>query len=502
MPDSRAGDYPTSEPLSVVVIGASGDLALKKIFPALFALYMQDLLPERFHIFGFARTAMDDGAFRAAVSKHLTCRYTADGNCHEEIASFLQRCYYVAGQYDSADSFLNLYAVMHGFEGEGRANRMYYMSIPPFLFDDVARAVGDAGLVSCGGGPGWSRAVIEKPFGQDRASSDELVSGMAQIFVEDQTYRIDHYLGKEVVQNLLVLRLANLIFEPLWNRTWIENVHIQWKEDIGVETRAGYFDQYGIIRDVMQNHLLQMLSLIAMEPPVNFEARHISNEKAKVLSSIAPLTLDRLVVGQYEAATYQGQARRGYLEEKDIPADSVTPTFAGAVLHINNQRWAGVPFLLTAGKGLDGHLAEIRLRFRQVPGEMFRRFEENLESNELVIRIQPDAAIYFCIVNKAPGLEMKLVQTTLNLRYESAFKEKIPDAYESLLLDVIQGDRSLFIRKDELAAAWDIFTPVLHELEEQRIQPERYGFGTRGPERASALAAQFGFWQKGGDDGC
>lgn len=485
-----------TEPLSIVVIGASGDLARKKIFPALFALYMQRLLPPNFHIVGFARSHMDDASFRAALSETLTCRYS-DGECSEQIEQFLGRCSYVAGQYDSREDFLNLYAAMRSIEGDGVANRMYYMAIPPFLFHDVARAIGDAGLVSCGHVPGWSRAVIEKPFGHDRESSDELVQGMAQIFVEDQTFRIDHYLGKEIVQNLLVLRFANLIFEPLWNRNWVENVEIQWKEDIGVEERSGYFEQYGIIRDVVQNHLLQMLALTAMEPPVNFEARHISNEKAKVLSCIAPLTLEDLVVGQYGAATYKGTERRAYRQEHGIAPDSRTPTFAAAVLHIENQRWAGVPFYLSAGKGLDGHLAEIRIRFRRVPGDMFRRFHENLAPNELVIRVQPDAAIYVGITNKAPGLEMKLVETTLNLRYEAAFTEKIPDAYESLLLDVIRGDRSLFIRRDELAAAWDIFTPVLHELEQRQIAPQPYEFGSRGPVQAAQLAARYGFPREG-----
>jgi len=479
-------------PLGIIVLGASGDLARKKVIPALFALYCQDFLPQNFRVFGFARHPMTCDEFRNRITEHLTCRHVPGHACATYMDEFLSRCFYVQGQYGARDAFVDLYARMRTEEGDGPANRMFYMAIPPFLFLDVARALGDAGLVSCAPGPGWSRTVIEKPFGRDRRSSDELAAQMGQVFTEDQTFRIDHYLGKEIVQNLLVLRFANLIFGPIWNRSAIDHVKISWKEDFGIEERGGYFDEYGIMRDVMQNHLLQILALVAMEQPARFDAKHIRDEKVSILRSIPALTLDDLVLGQYRRATYKGEQHPSYTEEAGVPPGSRTPTFASAVLHINNARWDGVPFQIAAGKALDDRLTEIRIRFRHVPDTLFQSPGSPLPANELVIRVQPDEAIFFTIINKAPGIEMNLVETALNLRYESAFGTKIPDAYECLLLDVIRGDRALFIRSDELAAAWDIFTPVLHEIEKRRVAPEPYEFGGKGPAKAVELAARYG----------
>lgn len=480
-------DLAPDVPLSIIVVGASGDLARKKIFPALFALYCQGFLPKAFHVVGFARSPMSDEEFRTFITAQLTCRYAPGVSCAQYMDEFLARCIYASGAYDSADAFLGLYERIRPLEGSGPANRMYYMAIPPFLFLDVARAIGNAGLVNCDEGPGWSRAVIEKPFGSDRASSDELVAGMAQVFSEEQTFRIDHYLGKEVIQNLLILRFANSIFAPLWNRNCVESVTIAWKEDIGVAGRGGYFDRYGIVRDVMQNHLLQILALTAMEPPSEFDARHIRNEKVRVLQHIRPVALDEIALGQYRAATYKGEAYPSYTDEAGIPKDSRTPTYAAAVLHIDNDRWRGVPFYVCSGKGVDERLTEIRMRFRPVADATFREAADKLGNNELVIRVQPDEDIRVKILNKAPGLEMKLVETALDLRYASTFDTLIPDAYECLLLDVIRGDKSLFIRWDELAAAWDIFTPALHELETTGVVPEPYDFGSRGPANALEL---------------
>lgn len=479
-------------PLSIIVIGASGDLARKKVLPALFALYCQHFLPEPFHVFGFARRPMTPEGFRELIMEHLTCRYTPGASCAEYMAGFLSRCFYVSGEYGSADALLDLYQGMRAVEGPGPVNRIYYMAIPPFLFLDVARALGGAGLVNCDGGPGWSRAVIEKPFGRDRESSDQLVVSMGQVFTEEQTFRIDHYLGKEIVQNLLVLRFANLVFDPIWNRRYIDHVEISWKEDLGMGDRGGYFDHYGIVRDVMQNHLLQILALIAMEQPGSLDPRRVRDAKVNVLQSIPPLTVDDLVLGQYRAATYRGVRYPAYVEEDAVSRDSKTPTFAAAVLRINNSRWDGVPFFVSAGKGLDDHITQIRIRFRPVPGSLFEGLTGSLPSNEFVIRVQPDEGINFLINNKAPGLEMKLVRSALDLRYAAAFDAPIPDAYECLLLDVIRGDRSLFIRWDELAAAWDVFTPVLREIEARDVVPEPYDFGGQGPAKAVDLARKYG----------
>lgn len=481
-----------SHPLAVVVIGASGDLALKKIYPALFALFCQDLLPKTFHIVGFARSEMGQDAFRTRVEEKLTCRYVPGQKCDELMRDFLSRCSYVSGQYDQSESYQQLHAELLKVDPEHKENRVFYMAIPPFLFLDVAHALRDAELVSGSSEKNWSRVVIEKPFGSDRESSDALTHSMCQVFNEEQTYRIDHYLGKEVIQNLLVLRFANLIFDPLWNRDHIKNVRITWTENLSLEGRAGYFDQYGIMRDVMQNHLLQMLALVAMEQPVALHSSYVRDEKVKALRAVAPLGLDDLVVAQYTAGAAGGKQHFGYLEEKGTPPDSITPTYAAAVLKVKNRRWDGVPFLIRAGKGMDDSKTEIRIRFREVPGNIFADAAAKLPSNELVITVQPDAGLTLRIVNRVPGLGIRLDETKLDLRYASAFEGVMPDAYESLILDVFQGDKSLFIRADELEAAWDIFTPALHALEARRAKPETYAFGSGGPEAADALAARYG----------
>ncbi len=467
--------------LSIIVVGASGDLARRKTYPALFALYCQGYLPDHFQIFGFARSRYSDTDFRNKISENLTCRYSPDGQCDLRIREFLDRCHYVTGSYDSTESFLDLFVAMRSAENNEPANRLFYLAIPPSIFLDVAHAIGNAGLVACSGGEPWSRVIIEKPFGRDRESSDALTRAMAEVFIEEQTFRIDHYLGKEVIQNLLVLRFANLIFEPIWNHNFIRRVRIDWKEDLGLGGRGGYFDQYGIIRDVMQNHLLQILALVAMEPPRQLDATCIAAEKVKALRSIEPLTLDDLVVGQFVGSSRDGTSVPGYRDDPTVPNDSPTPTYAAARLAVNNERWQGVPFLVTAGKGLDTRLTEIRIQFREVPANLFCHVGACPLANELVIRVQPDESIYLSLVHKVPGMDMKLVTRNLDLQYKAAFSELIPDAYESLILDVIQGDHSLFIRSDELQAAWDVFSPVLHTLEQEAITPEPYPFGSTGP---------------------
>lgn len=479
--------------LSIVVVGASGDLARKKLFPALFALYCQGLLPPSFTVFGFARTAFTDAEFRAKISENLACRYAPGASCAERMSEFLKRCRYVTGEYGSRDAFLDLFAAMQAGEGGAAVNRIFYLAIPPAVIMDVARAIGDAGLVSCEPDRPWSRVVIEKPFGRDRQSSDLLASELVKVFSEAQTFRIDHYLGKEMVQNLMVLRFANLIFEPLWNRNFVQNVQICWKEDIGVMGRGGYFDSAGIIRDVVQNHLLQMVALVAMEPPARFESHSIRNEKVRVLQCIAPVGRDDAVIGQYTASERGGGMRSAnYRDDAAVAPDSITPTFAAVALRVKNPRWEGVPFLIRAGKALDGRMTEIRILFREVPGNLFCKYGGCPAANELVIRVQPDEAVHFRIVNKIPGLGLKIEPRNLDLSYQSAFKQEIPEAYESLLLDVIRGEKSLFIRNDELAAAWDIFTPLLHTLERERVVPEPYEFGGGGPAAAEALAARHG----------
>ena len=390
----------SADSLDIVVVGASGDLARKKIFPALFALYCQRLIPEPFHLFGFARSQFSDAEFREAIAEHLTCRYSPEGQCDLRVREFLDRCTYVSGSYGSPDSFLDLYAKMRDVGQAAAANRLFYLAIPPSVFLDVARAIGDAGFVACGQEGPWSRVVIEKPFGRDRETSDALTRALAEVFAESQTYRIDHYLGKEVIQNLMVLRFANLVFEPIWHREYIQSVQIFWKEDLSLEGRGGYFDEYGIIRDVMQNHLVQILALVAMEPPLRLDATCIAAAKVEALRSVAPLGFENLVIGQYQAAEKDGRLFPAYVDDDTVPNDSLTPTFAAASLAIHTPRWEGVPFTVLAGKGLDARVTEIRIRFRDVPDNMFCKSDTCPEPNEIVIRVQPDEAIHLSMTTR------------------------------------------------------------------------------------------------------
>ncbi|XP_052206008.1 glucose-6-phosphate 1-dehydrogenase, chloroplastic-like isoform X2 [Diospyros lotus] len=476
--------------VSITVVGASGDLAKKKIFPALFALYYEDFLPKHFTVFGYARSKMTDAELRNMVSRTLTCRIDKRENCDEKMDQFLKRCFYHSGQYDSQDNFAELDKKLKEHEGSRTSNRLFYLSIPPNIFTDAVKCAS----LSASSTNGWTRVIVEKPFGRDSESSAALTRALKQYLEEDQIFRIDHYLGKELVENLSVLRFSNLIFEPLWSRQYIRNVQFIFSEDFGTEGRGGYFDNYGIIRDIMQNHLLQMLAIFAMETPVSLDAEDIRNEKVKVLRSMRPLQLENVVIGQYKSHTKGGVTYPGYIDDNTVPKGSLTPTFAAAALFIDNARWDGVPFLMKAGKALHNKRAEIRVQFRHVPGNLYNRnFGTDLDqaTNELVIRVQPDEAIYLKINNKVPGLCMRLDRSNLNLLYAARYSKEIPDAYERLLLDAIEGERRLFIRSDELDAAWSLFTPVLKELEEKKIIPEYYPYGSRGPVGAHYLAAKY-----------
>ncbi|MCA1900877.1 MAG: glucose-6-phosphate dehydrogenase [Candidatus Hydrogenedens sp.] len=477
--------------LTVVVIGASGDLSLRKIFPAFYALFAKKLLPQKFRIIGFARTDMNNESFREKIRAFLL----SQAHNTQDIDEFLTRCFYCRGNYDEYQDYEKIGKLIKELEEGKLSNKIYYLAIPPFLFLTVSNALAHSNLIHSQGEDVWTRVVVEKPFGRDRESSDELTSGLQKVFREEQVYRIDHYLAKEVIQNLMVLRFANLILEPLWNRQYIQNVRISWMEDIGIEGRGGYFDEYGIIRDVMQNHLLQMVALVAMEQPIKLEADYIRDEKVKVLRCISPITLSQLVIGQYGPGILQCkkcEVKHGYREEEGVPKDSITPTYAAVSLFVKNRRWDGVPFLLRAGKGLSKRMTEIKIQYREVPGNIFTETAPQLLPNELIIRVQPDAMIALRIVNKIPGLSLVLGESNLDLSYESAFVTPVPDAYELLLLDIIRGDKSLFIRSDELEAAWDIFSPVLHEMEKKRIQPVIYPFGLDGPYTADLLASKYG----------
>jgi glucose-6-phosphate 1-dehydrogenase len=329
---------------------------------------------------------------------------------------------------------------------------------------------------------GWTRVIVEKPFGKDLDSSEALSSELGSLFSEDQLYRIDHYLGKELVQNMLVMRFANRCFVPIWNRDNIANVQIVFKEDFGTEGRGGYFDEYGIIRDIIQNHLMQVLCLVTMEKPVSLDPEYIRDEKVKVLRCIEPIKIEDVVIGQYE----------GYKDDPTVPNDSVTPTFATVVLRINNERWDGVPFIMRAGKALDSRKAEVRVQFKDVPGDIFKC--KNKGPNEFVMRLQPDEAMYMKLTMKDPGLDMDTTLSELDMSYASRYHDVvIPEAYERLILDTIRGDQQNFVRRDELQVAWKIFTPLLHLIDARKLPLISYKQGSRGPAESDDLNARLGY---------
>lgn len=457
----------SSIPISIVIVGASGDLTRKKLLPALFSLFCSDLLPEHFQVVGFARSSLSDEEFRSQVAETLTCRFEPEpSECDLKAKLFLKRCHYHAGQYTSAADFRALGRRLTELNGPA-ANRLFYMAIPPGVFLDTARSIREAGLAEDHDDT-WSRVVIEKPFGRDTESSAELTDALGEIFSETQTYRIDHYLGKEVIQNLLVLRFGNRILEPIWNREHIESVSISFSEDIGAEGRAGYFDRFGIIRDVVQNHLLQTLALVAMEQPIALSPVEIAWEKDRALRATRPMSVDNTLIGQYT----------GYRDDPEVPDGSLTETFVRTTLYVDTPRWYGVPFVVTAGKALDTRKTEILVHFRELPCSLF----PGVTANTLRIRIQPNEAIELQLNNKKPGMRLESAPVSFNMLYNQQFDTTLPEAYERLLLDVIRGDRSLFIQRHELAAAWEVVTPYLKHAESKGIAPREYPYGSSGPE--------------------
>ncbi|KAJ8509323.1 hypothetical protein ONZ45_g8494 [Pleurotus djamor] len=471
----------------IIVLGASGDLAKKKTFPALFALYRQKFLPRDVKIVGYARTKMDPDEFHKREISYI--KNQDDPEIAEAVKEFKAISTYISGSYDDGSSFDILNKHLEDIEAKYQTkerNRLFYLALPPSVFIPVAKNIKEHCYIPSSG---VNRIIVEKPFGKDLDSSRELLGALKQYWTEDETFRIDHYLGKEMVKNLLVLRFANVALGASWDKNSISNVQITFKEPFGTEGRGGYFDEFGIIRDILQNHLLQVLTILTMERPVSFAAEDIRDEKVKVLRAIPPIQPEDCLLGQYVSAN----GKPGYLDDDTVPPNSVCPTYAATTLFIHNPRWEGVPFILKAGKALNEAKVEIRIQYKDVTQGIFK----DISRNELVIRVQPSEAVYMKLNAKIPGFYTRALPIEMDLTYKRRFTEtKIPEAYEALILDALKGDHSNFVRNDELDYAWKIFTPILHWIDGktgQRPRPVNYPYGARGPKELDPFIQKYGY---------
>ncbi len=483
-------------PTVVVIFGASGDLTARKLIPAVFNLSFDNLLPADFYLVGYGRKAIPDDEFRTMAGDAIKefSRRELNSDVWNRVAA---NTTYVAGGYDERAAFDRLAQHISAIEKKlGReVQSLFYISTPPSVFAPILLNLGASGLAAKYlGQPHHSKVIVEKPFGKDLASARELNATIRSVFQEHQVYRIDHYLGKETVQDLLVQRFANAIFEPLWNRNFIESVQITVAEEVGVGTRGGYYEQSGALRDMIQNHTMQLLALTAMEPPVSLDAEAVRDEKVKVLKAIQPLRLGSggdVARAQYAAGMVGGKLAKGYLEEEGINPQSATETYAGVRLSINNWRWQGVPFYLRSGKRLARRVSEIAIQFKRPPGTLFAGSDRyDIAANTLAFQIQPDEGLSLVLNGKVPGLETRMQPVKMNFRYSTTFGSNTPEAYERLVLDAMIGDGTLFIRGDEAETSWALYTPVLEAWAAAgRHGIDTYPAGSWGPRSADELLA-------------
>jgi glucose-6-phosphate 1-dehydrogenase len=469
-------------PTTIIIFGASGDLTQRKLIPSLFNLCRKGRMPKVFRIVGFGGTAYTDEQFRAhlrdGADKFSSFEFTDD-----EWAVFAPNLFYQQGKYADAGDYTKLNEKVTGLE-DGAANRLFYMAVPPTLFPPIIDNLNATGQLHENGG--WRRVVLEKPFGTDLASAVKLNEQVHKSLNENQIYRIDHYLGKETVQNILFTRFANTIFEPIWNRNYIDHVQITVAEEVGLEHRAGYYDGVGVLRDMFQNHLLQLLALVAMEPPASFNGSHLRNEKVKILSAIKPMTPEEVAINTVRAQY------KGYLKEAEVQPNSRTATFAAMRFHINNWRWQGVPFYLRSGKRMGGKLSQVIIQFKEPPLAMFPM--QTMKPNMLVLFLQPDEGVHLRFEAKAPDTVAETRSVDMEFHYAEAFGQTaIPEAYERLLLDALQGDAALFTRADEVEAAWALIDPILRAWESSPTPPVAvYRPGSWGPTESDAMLARDG----------
>ena len=521
--------FQVTPPALMVIFGASGDLANRKLLPAIYRLTQQRLMPPNYIILGYARSPLSDDDMRQRARTSMLANPEVEFQ-NADWEAFASRLFYVSGEYDDAEGFQRLSERITTLEEQWNigGNRLFYLSTPPSVYEPIVTCLGVAGLVEPAGRQSWTRIVIEKPFGSDLHSAHKLNDHVLSVFNEEQVYRIDHYLGKETVQNVLVFRFANGIFEPIWNRNYVDNVQITVAESIGVEGRGGYYEKSGALRDMMQNHLLQLVSLTAMEPPIAFDAKAVRDQKVNLLQAIRPLLPEEVpeyvVRAQYSAGTAATRPVPAYLDENGVASDSTTETYVAWRLEIDNWRWQGVPFYLRTGKALPRKASEISVTFRRAPHLLFDSTEgfensvsqidggvrsttqglrmngDSLSRNVLTMRIQPDEGITLKTLAKRPGPSVNLTPVNLEFTYGHSFGEP-PDAYQRLLLDVILGDSTLFTRRDEVELAWQRITQVLdgwrmqEELTANGRKPFRlphYPAGTWGPSEADFLLEKEG----------
>lgn len=497
MPSGPIVETRVNDPVTIVIFGASGDLTHRKLIPALYIAYAQNLLPDKFTIVGFARRDYDDDIFRGMMDEAIREFSRLDVD-EEKLATFIQHIRYHKGDISAADAYTDL---KEKFSDTATypENRLFYLSIIPDLFKTAVQYLKESGLVVEPGASAWSRVVIEKPFGRDLESAMALNAELLRHLDESQIYRIDHYLGKETVQNILSFRFANAIFEPVFNRSYIDHIQITAAETVGMEKgRGGYYDEYGALRDMVTNHLLQLLCLVTMEAPGDLAAESIRNEKVKVLNAmkldIRKNITDAVCRGQYAAGVDDtDQKIKGYLEEDRINPDSTTESFVAMRLQINNWRWAGVPILLRTGKRMARKTTEVVVQFKVPPLQLFQQVEceddvcdiTRIKPNTLIFRIQPDEGIFLKVGTKRPGMRFVVEDVDMDFSYSGKWTDSLPEAYERLLLDTLHGDSTLFTRSDEVEAEWNVVQPILENVDQ--LKPFAYPPGEWGVPEADWL---------------